>query len=110
VLLAFSLGGLLFHKVPGPWYAELARIGLPYLLGYFSVARLLGADRRPQDGKFALRSVTAWALGIGLGVLLRVVVQGRIPATSFVVVTYAFTGLLLALWRGAYCWWTSPRQ
>lgn len=105
VLLAFSLGGMAFHRVPGNPLLELVRIGLPFAIGYFVVAYLLGGTRWDASGyRFAGRTLGSWLLGIGLGVLLRVAVEGRPPIFSFVTVTMAFTGSLLVIWRGAY-WW-----
>jgi hypothetical protein len=105
VLLAFSLGGMAFHHVPGNPVVELIRIGLPFAIGYFLMAHLLGGTRWDASGrKFAGRTLGSWLVGIGLGVLLRVVVEGRPPILSFVLVTFAFTGTLFVLWHGAY-WW-----
>ncbi len=102
-LLVFTLGGIVFHRVPGPVVAQAARIGLPFMAGYLLTAFLLGAMRRPASGKiFAARSALAWMAGIALGVLLRVVVEGHLPIVPFVLVTLAFNGGLLMLWRAVY--------
>ena len=109
VLLVFSLGGLTFHRVSGSVWIEIARIGLPFVLGYFLVAGILGALRPTTVGKeFAGRSVTAWFVGIGLGVLLRIIIEGRVPIPSFLLVTFLFTGTLLLTWRGLY--WRLSRK
>ena len=102
-LLVFTVGGIVFHHVPGQVLAQAARIGLPFLVGYLLTAFLLGAMRRPASGKlFAARSVLALVAGIALGVLLRMVVEGHPPTVSFVLVTLAFNGSLLMLWRAVY--------
>lgn len=103
VLSVFSVGGWIFHRVPGPPVLELARIGLPFFFGYFLVAFSIGALSVPASlGLFFQRSVAAWAIGIGAGVLGRILVEGRPPIATFVYVTMAFTGLLFLAWRGAY--------
>ena len=103
VLILFTVGGWIFHRVPGPPVLELARIGLPFFFGYFLVAFSIGALSVPASlGPFFQRSVAAWAIGIGAGVLGRILVEGRPPIATFVYVTMAFTGLLFLAWRGAY--------
>lgn len=109
VLLVFSLGGIAFHRVPGSAWLQLWRIGLPFALGYFLVAGMLGALRPTVVGlEFARRSAAAWVVGIGLGVLLRVIIEGRTPIPSFLLVTFLFTGTLLLTWRGLY--WSLSRK
>lgn len=103
VLLAFTLGGMAFHSVPGTVGSQAARIAAPFFLGYFLVAYLLGALRVGGGGwEFTFRSAGAWLAGIGLGVLLRIALEGRLPVGSFVMVTFAFTGALLLGWRALY--------
>lgn len=109
VLALFSAGGLAFHSVSGAAFVELTRIGAPFALGYFLVAHLLQATRwDAAPARFMGRSAAAWLLGIGLGILLRIVVEGRVPIASFLAVTYAFTGALLLGWRAVY--WTAARR
>ena len=109
VLLAFCAGGIAFHDTPGSWPLELARIGFPFVLGYYLCAHLTGALLWEPDGRrFSSRTLLAWLTGVGLGILLRVVLEGRFPMPTFVVVTYLFTGALLSLWRAAY--WRSNKE
>lgn len=103
ILLLFSLGGMTFHKVEGLWIGQLFRIGWPFFVGYFAAAVTLGAWRASDFGKSYFQSgASAWLVGIGLGLLLRVVSTGRVPLTSFMVVTFTFTGILFLLWRLLY--------
>lgn len=105
VWLAFTLGGIAFHHVPGSLLLQAVRIGGPFFLGYFVAALLLGALSSPSRGGGRVRaSVGAWSLGTGLGILLRTVVEGRYPVTTFVLITYAFSGFLLLGWRAGYGW------
>lgn len=109
VLLAFSIGGIAFHDVPGSIPMELARIGLPFAAGYFPAAVLVGGLRRdPSPWRFAGSTVLAWLLGIGLGVMIRTVMNGRAPIPIFFEVTLLFTGLLLLSWRALYWWLSRP--
>jgi uncharacterized membrane protein AbrB (regulator of aidB expression) len=111
VLLIFTAGGMVFHQLSGPWVGHLARIGLPFLIGYFVVAHLLRAMQWDPSGTlFMGRSALAWLLGIGVGVTLRISVEGRAPIASFVVVTYLFNGLLLLGWRLIGWWWWTARR
>ena len=103
ILLLFSLGGMAFHKVDGLWVGQLFRIGWPFFTGYIVAAVTLGAWINHDFGKRYFQSgAWAWIVGIGLGILLRVVSTGRVPLTSFIVVTFTFTGLLFLLWRLLY--------
>lgn len=103
VWLAFTLGGMRFHNVTGSLVGEALRIGAPFLVGYFVSAWLLGALTPTNSGRqFGRSSALAWLVGTGLGVLLRMVVEGRTPVGAFVAVTFAFSGVLLLGWRLLY--------
>ncbi len=103
VLLLFSLGGMAFHKVDGLWVGQLFRIGWPFFVGYFAAAAIMGAWLPNDFGKRYFQNGTlAWLVGIGLGILLRMISTGRIPLTSFIAVTFTFTGILFLLWRFLY--------
>lgn len=104
VLLAFTFGGMAFHRSPeGFAAARVLEILLPFAVGYLSAGAALGAFRSPPSGgSFALRSAAAWLVGIVLGVLLRSLLLGRPPILSFVLVTLLFTGVCFGVWRGLY--------
>ncbi len=110
VLSLFTLGGWLFHRVPGMLIPELARIGLPFFVGYFLVAFSIDALKRPVSFvAFWKRTLCAWGIGIGMGIVLRTILEGRPPITSFVYVTMIFTGVLLFAWRCVYWALSRPR-
>lgn len=104
VLLAFTLGGMAFHRSPdGFVVARVLEILVPFALSYLGVGLAVGAFDKRTDGKsFSLRSAAAWLLGIPGGMLLRSLFLGRPPLASFLGVTLAFTGLCFLLWRATY--------
>ena len=102
ILAAFTAGGISFHQVEGSAVAEFVRIGWPFFTGYVVAALLSGAWRGVWGKELFVRGLSAWLVGIGLGVLLRIVETSRLPVPSFVLVTFLFTGLLFTLWRALY--------
>ncbi len=106
IWLAFTLGGMAFHQVAGSPVMEALRIGGPFFGGYFLAAGLLGAFSPSLRGwALAGSSLKAWGVGTGLGILLRMVVEGRTPVGTFVLVTFAFSGILLLGWRAIFVVW-----
>ena len=106
-LLAFVLVGLSSHQMTSNVAANLMRIAAPLLIGWFAVAPLIGAYRLPGPGTrgaFLLRSVLAWPLGIGVGLLLRNTVFGSPFSPVFAIITLGFTGLFLLGWRALFVW------
>lgn len=102
ILTIFTAGGMAFHEVEGSWAAEFFRIGWPFFVGYVLCAASLGAWSDGSRRELARRGGLTWLVGIGLGLLLRIVQTSRVPVMSFVLITFAFTGLCFFLWRGFY--------
>lgn len=75
------------------------------LAGWFSAGALLGGfgpdAQGGRTGAAAAAAAKTWALGVPLGIALRSVARGYVPATSFMVVAMAATGVLMVGWRSA---------
>ncbi len=104
VLLAFSLGGLYFHRTPDEITAvQLVRVLTPFAVAYYAVGFPLGAFRPHISAlSFIGSSVAAWLLGMGGGFGIRMVYEGRPPQPAFVIVALVFTGVLFLGWRTVY--------
>ncbi|MBA2363007.1 MAG: DUF3054 domain-containing protein [Chloroflexia bacterium] len=102
-LMAFLVVGLANHDRTSDLLTEGARIGVPFVIGWFAAAIALDAFA-PQQGRRALmlRSTLAWAVGIAIALVLRNTVFGSQFSLVFAVIAYVFTGLFLLGWRGVY--------
>lgn len=77
----------------------------PFIIGWVGASILLGGY-----GKGALESplktaASAWITGIPTGLVLRSLVKGHVPETTFIAISMAFTGIFLMGWRSAYAKW-----
>lgn len=96
LLVAFAALGRRAHDEDGSAVAQTFTIAAPFLIGYAVAGVSLRLDRDP----FSLRRGTGvWALGLGLGLLLRGTAFDRGLAPAFVVVAVLVTGALLVGWR-----------
>jgi hypothetical protein len=103
-LLAFAAVGRASHGealAPG---ALLATAG-PFLVGWFAAAVATGAfgpaARGGAVGPALGAAARAWAAGVPAALALRALSRGYLPDTSFVIVSFVATGVLLLGWRGA---------
>ncbi|XP_077233898.1 uncharacterized protein LOC143876130 [Tasmannia lanceolata] len=76
----------------------------PFIAGWFLGAYFLGGyddDGRGKNGysKAVIAAAKSWAVGIPLGLIIRVATSGHIPQSSFVFVTMGTTAILLIGWR-----------
>lgn len=63
-----------------------------------------GYGSAAQGGKVgpaAAAAAKTWALGVPLGVVIRSIGRGYVPAVSFIGVSLAVTGVLMIGWRAA---------
>lgn len=72
------------------WFTSGAVVG-----GYGSVAQ------GGKVGPAALSAAKTWALGVPLGVAIRSIGRGYVPAMSFIGISLAVTGVLMVGWRTA---------
>ncbi len=71
---------------------------------FLSGAFLGGFSKEAQGGKAgpaAAAAAKTWALGVPLGIVIRSISRGYLPATSFMAVTLGVTGVLMVGWRTA---------
>ncbi|CAI9115982.1 OLC1v1017016C1 [Oldenlandia corymbosa var. corymbosa] len=83
---------------------ETLKTADPFIAGWFLGAYFLGGfgkDGRGMNGrnKAITAAAKSWALGIPLGIIIRSIALGHIPATNFVIVTMGSTAVLLIGWR-----------
>lgn len=73
--------------------------------GWFTSGALLsGFGREAQGGKLgpaAAAAAKTWALGVPLGVAIRSIGRGYVPAMSFIGISLGVTGVLMIGWRAA---------
>lgn len=105
-ILLFPLLGRGSHGLDESPALLVARVGAPFVIGWFAAALPLGAYtpglvRTPRA--FMLRSAIAWLLGVVVvGLLLRNTVFGEEFKAPFAGIVSLFTGTFLLGWRGAY--------
>lgn len=83
----------------------VALTALPFALGWFVVAPLLGAYRRAvtsQPRAMLGRTALVWLAAWPVALLLRWAFTGRVPPVSFALVALVANTIILSLWRGAY--------
>ncbi|MBA3943499.1 MAG: DUF3054 domain-containing protein [Herpetosiphonaceae bacterium] len=103
-VLLFVVVGRASHHEDGSWLFNLARIGSPFLLGWFAVAPFTGAYQLPppRRGLWLRRSALTWLLGIGFGLVLRRFLFRDLVPPTFAVITLIFTGIFLLGWRTVF--------
>lgn len=93
---------------------EIVLTALPFAVGWFVVAPLLGAYRRElmaQPRKMALRTLLAWIPAWLVGMALRgIFVDHKVPPVSFAVVVLVVNAVLLLVWRWPYALNNSQRR
>ena len=105
-ILMFPLLGRGSHGLEESPALLVARVGAPFVIGWFAAALPLGAYkpgllRTPRA--FLLRSAAAWLLGVVVvGLLLRNTVFGEQFKAPFAGIVSLFTGMFLLGWRAAY--------
>ncbi len=102
-LVAFLVVGFANHDRTSDLFTEGARIGLPFVIGWFASAIVLGAYALRRGRRaFLLRSALAWAVGIAIALLLRNTLFGSQFSLVFAIISYVFTGIFLLGWRAVY--------
>ncbi|XP_065881496.1 uncharacterized protein [Euphorbia lathyris] len=102
-LLLFSAIGRFSHGY-SVFDLETLHTADPFVAGWFLGAYFLGGyaeDGLGSNGvsKAVTAAVKSWAVGIPLGIVIRAVTSGHIPAYTFMVVTMGSTAVLLTGWR-----------
>jgi hypothetical protein len=85
---------------------------VPFALGWFAVAPLLGDYQRARTDTPAgmLRTtLLAWLAAWPATLVLRWAFSGRVPPVPFAVVILLANAALLALWRGMFALWERRR-
>lgn len=103
-LLAFAAIGRAGHG----WDVasiETLQTALPFALGWCLTAPVLGGYGKTAQGSdvkgAALTAAKCWAVGAPLGIAIRSMGKGYIPATSFMLITLGTTAVLMVGWRTA---------
>ncbi len=95
LIVVFAAIGRRSHEESGAIVGVLSTAA-PFLIGYTVSALATRLDRAPMS---IARAVIAWAPGIALGMVLRRLVFDRGTASSFVMVAFIATAVLLLGWR-----------
>ena len=95
LIVVFAAIGRRSHDESGAIVGVLSTAA-PFLIGYTVSALATRLDRAPLS---VAHAVTAWAPGIALGMLLRRFVFDRGTASSFVIVAFVATAVMLLGWR-----------
>ncbi|XP_058080503.1 uncharacterized protein LOC131228679 [Magnolia sinica] len=103
VLLLFAAIGRYNHGFP-VLDLETLHTADPFIAGWFLAAYFLGGygdDGKGINGsnKAIIATAKSWAVGIPLGLIIRVATSGHIPSSSFVLVSMGSTAVLLIGWR-----------
>ncbi|KAL6012892.1 hypothetical protein ACLOJK_003381 [Asimina triloba] len=102
-LLVFAAIGRFSHGFP-LLDVETLHTADPFIAGWFLSAYFLGGygdDGKGMNGrsKAIFAAAKSWAVGIPVGLIIRAVTSGRIPPSTFILVTMGTTGVLLLGWR-----------
>eukprot|EP00878_Enallax_costatus_P013567 GHUV01014185.1.p1 GENE.GHUV01014185.1~~GHUV01014185.1.p1 ORF type:complete len:245 (+),score=80.58 GHUV01014185.1:519-1253(+) len=104
VLLGFAAIGRHNHGEPLV-AAETFTTALPFIVGWFTSAAFMGGFSSTAQGGNTGAAATAaaktWAVGVPLGLVLRSISRGYVPATSFLGVSMGVTAVLMIGWRTA---------
>jgi hypothetical protein len=95
LIVVFAAIGRRSHDESGAVVGVLSTAA-PFLIGYTGSALATRLDRAPMS---LTRAAIAWAPGIALGMVLRRLVFDRGTASSFVMVAFISTAVLLLGWR-----------
>ncbi|HEU5227180.1 MAG TPA: DUF3054 domain-containing protein [Ktedonobacteraceae bacterium] len=105
VFLIFSAIGRRSHNEAAGLDAlwQIALTAAPFALGWFLVSPFVGAFRRALEirpRKMITRTALAWLAAWPVGLLVRGIVEQKVPPLSFALVTLISNMILLVLWRG----------
>src|SRR5450432_1506298 len=106
VFIIFAVIGMRSHKVPLT-VPSVLQTAAPFAIGWFLVSPFVGAFRRKitsQPGKMSLRTALAWLIAWPVGLLLRGIIDHKIPPVSFAIVTLITNTIFLQLWRVPFAW------
>ena len=74
----------------------------PFIVGWVAASTLLGGYSKNAIETPVKTAASAWITGIPAGLLVRSLLKGHLPETTFVAISMAFTGIFLFGWRSAY--------
>lgn len=104
-LLIFAIVGRISHGE----VLSLETLGtaLPFWIGWYTAAGLLGGYGKSACGEFGVlpatgTAVKCWAAGTPISLILRGILKGYIPPLSFALITTAVTGVIMVGWRTAF--------
>lgn len=92
---------------------QVAETAIPFALGWFVVAPLLGAYRAratATPGAMLRRTELAWLGAWPATLLLRWTFTREVPPWSFALVILLANALFLGAWRGAFAWVVAQRS
>lgn len=104
VFLLFAFVGRRSHSEDNQVLSVILT-ALPFAAGWLLVAPFLGAYRRSLDersSRMAVRTLLAWIAAWPVGLLLRGLIEWRMPQLSFALVTLTFNAAFLLVWRSIY--------
>ncbi|MBV9230257.1 MAG: DUF3054 domain-containing protein [Chloroflexi bacterium] len=115
VFLIFSAIGRRSHGEAAGLDAlvQIAFTAAPFAIGWFIVSPFVGAFRRGlevQPGKMALRTALAWVAAWPVGLLIRGLIEWKVPPLSFALVTLISNTVFLLIWRWPFALVNSMRR
>ena len=112
VLLSFVLIGRQNHALAITNVIATAQTAIPFICGWFLVAPWFGLYKIEISRTFSKllpRLVAVWLISVPVGHIIRALLLGRpIPAgipITFVMVSLAYIGVVMLVWRSTYAWW-----
>lgn len=83
--------------------AESLGTAAPFIIGWVGASLLLTGAYGKNSVEAPLKTAAqTWATGIPAGLLIRSLLKGHFPETTFIMVSMAFTGVALLGWRSAF--------
>jgi hypothetical protein len=117
VLLSFVLIGRRSHALSAGDILSAAATALPFLVSWFLITPWFGLYRPEislNRAKLWPRLAAGWLVAVLAGQVIRALLLGRpIPAgipLTFVLVSLAYIGGVMLVWRLGYIWWNGRRS
>ena len=94
-------------------FSQIVLTAAPFALGWFLVSPFVGAFRRGLEIRpraMATRTALAWVAAWPVGLLIRGLIEQKIPPLSFALVTLITNMVFLLLWRWPLAFFLHKRK
>lgn len=103
-LTGFAIGGRLAHS-EGINPLELFLTAAPFIFSWLFISPLLGAysrDATSSRSNIPVKLLPAWGASIPVALVIRGLIKGYVPPTSFIFISLTVTFTAIFIWRNFY--------